>query len=289
MPFEALATASDALKAHRRPLRVCPDGARAGVSPGLQKRKYWYRSNEAFVQAQFGAPQNTARTTVHLASDTTGVYMTDDESRGFLSASAEELSLRLAEMEKDLEAPSGSLTTLPHQDDWSVVIKCHALVEGAVSGMLSAALDARLRKIFNLLELGKEDTGKLEFAKALGMLTPEQRAFVRELSKMRNLLAHDLRHLNFTLNAYLGSLPTADRRKQFVDALCFGLDPAKQNDWHTAIRASLKTGVLSAVIRLIVHAIQTGAFAAIDKEESQIALKDMISGRLRYSDQFDDH
>lgn len=47
--------------------------------------------------------------------------------------------------------------------------------------------------------------------------------------------------------------------------------------------------MLSAVIRLIAYAIQSGVIAAIDNEQSQAALKDMISGRLRYSDQFDDH
>ena len=115
--------------------------------------------------------------------------MTDDELGEFFSPMVEVLAARLSHIEQQLEAPAGSLATLPHHDDWSVLIKSHALVEGAVSSMLSAALDPRLRKVFSLLELGKDSTGKLEFAKALDMLTSEQRAFVRELSKMRNLVA----------------------------------------------------------------------------------------------------
>lgn len=208
--------------------------------------------------------------------------MTDDEIREYLVKQSEGLKDLLLDLEKRLGAPTGALTSLPQQDDWSTVIKCHALIEGAVSGMLSAALDERLRKIFNMLELGREDTGKLAFAKSLDMLTAEQRGFVRELSKIRNLLAHDLKHLDFTLDVYVEKMQDSARRKQFVAALCFGLNPEKSQEWYDFVRKNLKAGLLSATLRLIVHAIQEGEVAAIDKEESKNALNDMIKGRLVY-------
>jgi hypothetical protein len=212
--------------------------------------------------------------------------MTDDEIRKMLEEQAAALSRHLVEMEKALAAPEGALTTLPIQDDWSCIIKCHALIEGAVTGMLSAALDQRLRHIFNTLELGREGTGKLEFAKALDMLTPDQRRFVRELSRIRNLLAHDLRHLAFTIPNYINAM-NKDQRRNFITSLCWGLDPNKRDEWLAFVTDNPKAGILSATIRLINHALTEGEIAAIDKEESQAALKDMISGRLRYETDVD--
>jgi hypothetical protein len=214
--------------------------------------------------------------------------MTDDEIRKLLEEQAAALSRHLVEMEKALAAPEGALTTLPAQDDWSCIIKCHALIEGAVTGMLSAALDQRLRHIFNILELGREGTGKLEFAKALDMLTPEQRRFVRELSRIRNLLAHDLRHLAFTIPNYINAM-NRDQRRRFITSLCWGLDPKKGDEWFAFVNNNPKAGILSATIRLINHALSVGEIAAIDKDESQAALKDMISGTLRYEKDFDTH
>lgn len=100
---------------------------------------------------------------------------------------------------------------------------------------------------------------------------------MRELSKIRNLLAHDLKQLDFTLDAYAENMQDSARRKQFVAALCFGLNPEKTHERHDFVRKNLKAGLLSATIRLIVHAIQEGEVAAIDKEESKNALNDMVN------------
>src|SRR5688572_6693340 len=101
-------------------------------------------------------------------------------------------------LEARLCVPADSIYSLGTEDDWSFVIKTHALVEGAVSVMLATCLDERLRTVFERLPLGDKDFGKAVFAKTLGLLTQDQVRFISQLSTLRNLLAHDPRSLNFT-------------------------------------------------------------------------------------------
>ena len=210
--------------------------------------------------------------------------MTDEEIVGRAIALANE---QLEEMEKHLCAPPGALSTLAAQDDWSFVIKCHALVEGAVSGMLSNALDSRLDKIFQRLELGHATTGKLQFAKALDLMTPGQRGFIMKLSEIRNLLAHDLKHLAFTIPSYVAGFPNDKKRDEFFSALCFDLEGEKLAEWKAVVTSNPKAGILSAVVRILSSAIEAGTFALYDREEGALALNQMITGELRTRDQWE--
>lgn len=124
------------------------------------------------------------------------------------------------DIERLINAAPGSLATLDKTDDWSFVIKAHAFLEGSISLLLSASLDPRLRSVFNKLELGRQETGKLEFCKALDLLDSAERGFIRALSQLRNRLAHDPRYIAFSFTPYLESLDT-QQRQSFYKAIAF--------------------------------------------------------------------
>jgi hypothetical protein len=183
-------------------------------------------------------------------------------------------------LEGTLSAPPGSLVGLWVQDDWTFVIKSHALLEAAVSQMLANALDRRLDDVFGRLELGRTDVGKLAFAHALELLSSEERGFIRTLSDVRNLLAHDLRHLDFDLSAHVNALDK-QQRERFFKHFDFGIAKEDRVEWLEFCRVHVKIGIAAGVVRLVSSATLAGKFAQYSREEGEIALRDFMRGYLR--------
>src|SRR5262249_17331830 len=113
----------------------------------------------------------------------------------------------LSKLETDLGLPPGFCEGLHEEDDWSLIIKLHALFESVVTQMLASHLGQEaLLDVFDKIEMGREDTGKLAFAKALNLLDGNQRGFVRVLSRLRNDVVHDVRKVTFDLSAHVASI-----------------------------------------------------------------------------------
>lgn len=93
-----------------------------------------------------------------------------------------------------IEECADALTKFYAEDDWSFVIKSHALIERAVTGMLIETTgDDRLKRTFERLPLSYEEMGKLSVAKEFDVLTKPQRRFIRTLSQLRNNLVHKVK------------------------------------------------------------------------------------------------
>ena len=184
---------------------------------------------------------------------------------------------QLHDLEDQLKAPRDSLARLLFtDDDWSLVIRGHALIEGAVTLVLSVVIDERLSKVFTRLELGQSDTGKLEFAKALDLLTEGQRRFIRTLSQLRNRLAHDPAYLGFNVADYVKSLDK-QQLKVFSDAITFDVagEPGLTN-WKNLLAKNPRQALASKIVGLIlsVHWQVLNA----DLEKARIRL------RMNYAD-----
>jgi len=119
-------------------------------------------------------------------------------------------------IEKDLGLKEGFLEGLRREDDWSFIIKTHALFEAAIAHLLCKALGRdELIGVLGYLELSDKRRGKVAFADALGLLQKTDKRFLSSLSELRNELVHDITNANFDLRAYLQSL-SADGFAAFV-------------------------------------------------------------------------
>ena len=92
------------------------------------------------------------------------------------------------------------------EDDWSFIIKLHALFEAACTHLLLYHLkEPALAEIVSRLELSNKSIGKAAFLEKVGLLGKESRRFVSSLSELRNTLVHDVRNSAFSLNDLMGS------------------------------------------------------------------------------------
>lgn len=120
------------------------------------------------------------------------------------------------EMVEELEARvavrPGFFNELIREDDWSFVIKLNAFVETCLTEAICTVLMRdELAEVVSRLDTANDRTGKLAFAKALGLLDKPQRRFVSELAQLRNRLAHDPRQSTFSFKVHLDAMSEESR------------------------------------------------------------------------------
>lgn len=122
--------------------------------------------------------------------------------------------------------PKGFIDSLQNDNDWSLIVKSHALIESASSNLLTHYFGKKeLGDLFSQLEMSNKKYGKAAFISALRLLDKKERAFISILSELRNVVAHDISNVNISLVDYLQSL-SPDKRKSYLKTL---------NIWLTSI------------------------------------------------------
>jgi hypothetical protein len=104
-------------------------------------------------------------------------------------------------------------------DNWSLLIKLHTLIEASLNQLITSYLgDERLLPIITRLETGNSSTGKLAFLSALDLLSSPCRSFIKHFSELRNDLVHNVKNLEFNLDAYVAAMDK-QRKKNLIDAI----------------------------------------------------------------------
>ena len=131
-------------------------------------------------------------------------------------------STNLAELvpllEERIGVAPGFFDRLDTEDDsdWAFVIKLHALIEAAISHLLATELRReQLEKVFSRLDISNKHTGKAAFVEALELLDRPARTFMHSLSTLRNSLVHDVKNVDFELDAYVEAM-NEQKKKQFI-------------------------------------------------------------------------
>jgi hypothetical protein len=130
-------------------------------------------------------------------------------------------------LEAELGLPVQWSTFIVAEDDWSFVIKCHALLEAAANRTLILSIGRpELRDFVTRLEMSGQASGKVAVLVSLGILNSDCKRFLSKLSELRNAFVHDVRNTTRTISSFLESLEPSER-KGFETAFCW-----KVRDWH---------------------------------------------------------
>ncbi|WP_316674913.1 hypothetical protein [uncultured Tolumonas sp.] len=106
----------------------------------------------------------------------------------------------ILELEEKIGVKSNFFRNLLNEDDWSFIIKLHALFEAACTHLLLFHFkEPQLAKTISRLELSNKTTGKIAFLSELELLGTEERRLISALSELRNKLVHDVRNSEFSL------------------------------------------------------------------------------------------
>lgn len=115
-------------------------------------------------------------------------------------------------LEAEIGVPSGFLERLgTESDDWSFVIKVHALAEAAVTRLLTAAVgDEGSRDRFASLPMGSRK-GRLALAAQHHLMDHGRVTFFRALGRVRNWFVHDVRNVGLRIEDFAQSLGPDER------------------------------------------------------------------------------
>jgi len=125
------------------------------------------------------------------------------------------------ELESSIGLPSGFLDRLLEEDDWSFIVKAHAMIESSASKALTDVTGIKeAADFFSKLDMSNNTTGKLALISALDIISEFSRRFIKTLSQLRNTLVHDISNTNFNLKKHIQSLDKK-QRKSLAVATCY--------------------------------------------------------------------
>jgi len=136
-------------------------------------------------------------------------------------------------------------------NDWTFIVKLHAMVETALNAALVNHFNApELDRIVAKLDTSNLATGKVAFAKALKIILPSSVGFIQKLSELRNFCVHDIRNFEFQLDKHLENL-TESKRRELVSTVMKAVNQKDRNS--TSLREALRIGVMGVMMELAIH------------------------------------
>jgi len=129
-------------------------------------------------------------------------------------------------LENAIGLPPRFYENLVHaDDDWSFVLKLHALMEVSMTILLTERIGGRslpdspeLTKTLSHLDMSRTDVGKVTLAFTLGLINKRDRRLLYFLSELRNTFVHNIKNVSLTLQDYVATFDQ-NQRNTFVDIL----------------------------------------------------------------------
>jgi hypothetical protein len=125
------------------------------------------------------------------------------------------------EVEPSLGVAKGFFRKLLNsEDDWSFVIKTHALIESTLTRLIQVTVQPQpLAEFIATLDVSGGRHSKVMLLRKCKLLENDEEKFVRGLSKIRNQLVHNVRHTNFGLKKYVEDLDD-NQKNEFLSNSC---------------------------------------------------------------------
>lgn len=140
-------------------------------------------------------------------------------------------SINHLELEKELGLPKDWVITVAGEDDWSFIIKAHALLEAAANNAIENQLQRNeLSDVVARLEFSRAHIGKVHILIKLGILDSECKRFCSKLSETRNHFVHNVKNVENSLDKFIESLPEKEI-KGMKKAFCWDVPDWKGYDW----------------------------------------------------------
>jgi hypothetical protein len=137
-------------------------------------------------------------------------------------------------------------------DDWTMIIKSHALIESLVTELIVSRIDEpKMRGLVERLPLGDKQIGKVRIAKDYDLLSKAERAFIARLSQLRNDLVHKFGNVDFDLSVYVSNLDQHQRLSWQKTFTWFEHGRQVNERWAKAATETPKTTVWFAVFLFV--------------------------------------
>lgn len=139
----------------------------------------------------------------------------------------------LTSMTDELADKTEFMLSLLNSDDWSMIIKAHALIETIVTELIIAQTEEeKLKPLIERLPLSDNQIGKLKIAKDYNLLTNEQCTFVRRFSELRNMIVHKFENVNFNIKNHIESFDKNQKKSWLKAIVWYAEDEETKQNWE---------------------------------------------------------
>jgi len=205
----------------------------------------------------------------------------------------ESLDEAIDQFEQGLGLPKNFYHDLIKQDDWSFVIKTHALLEALLTQVISITVGKpELDKILGKLTFANTSTGKLAFAKELALIGDIDMNYLRTLTKIRNNFVHNISSVANSLESEISKLSLSEKLS-IIKMTNPDWTPEKETTFKIFLDGAPKQviswatlGVLSNVLAEKGKKELEREKASIDKQVGEVAKKIVDALGLVKSDLF---
>lgn len=152
---------------------------------------------------------------------------------------AEQLDI-VEQSEPLLGLEKGFFRKLLTEDDWSFVIKTHALIESALTRLIETTVRPEpLGEFVTAFDLSGGRHSKVELLRRCDLIDDSEAKFVRGLSRIRNRLVHNVRYTSCDLSKFVSDHFSANQKDDFVKNTCCIFTEHKDVTRDSEIRADV--------------------------------------------------
>ncbi len=152
-----------------------------------------------------------------------------------------ETNKAILELQGKLNLKKDFFKKLLEEDDWSFIIKLHALIEAACTHLLLHRFnEPSLKKIISRLELSNKTFGKIAFIKELYILGDNSRRYISSLSELRNNFVHNVQNCNASLIEIVEKMDKNQFKKFALDFSTLESTESKDIDMNILINNAKK-------------------------------------------------
>lgn len=125
-------------------------------------------------------------------------------------------------VEDKFDLPQGALWQLYNDDDWSFVIKIHAMFESAlVMAIVGKSSNPMLAKEYSKLPMeSTSGTSLISLSLAMEIIDKAEKRFLSRLCQLRNTYAHDFKMMGLALDEHFSMLDK-NQKKNLQNVLIY--------------------------------------------------------------------
>jgi hypothetical protein len=173
--------------------------------------------------------------------------------------------------------PKDFFDELLENDDWTFVIRIHALLEPAVTWALDDHFRAhQISDFIGDLSLSGR-TSKLTLIESFDILGSDATTFIKAVSTIRNRVVHNIRHIRFDLPRYIADL-APDKKRDFLVKIGTihedsSMSPKERESLRQDLAASPKQFILKGTLLILALIFETVELAHLRREVEEATQK----------------
>jgi hypothetical protein len=157
---------------------------------------------------------------------------------------------------EDINKNNDFLFELLNDNDWSFVIKAHALLETIITELIVCKIEeTKLKPLIDKIPLHDTQVSKIKILKTYDLITKEQETFIKTLSEIRNMIVHKFENINFSFSEYVAGLDKNQKKSWKNKIVWFEYSDKTSNDMKDLSLSNPKNAIWFSIFLYVTETV----------------------------------